>query len=341
VRIGERDIVAGGRPFIIAELGVNHDGSIDRALELTRAAHGAGADAVKLQYFRADRLLSRAARLADYQRRAGAVDPLDLLRPLELGIDEMRRVVNLARQLKLAAIVTIFSIELVESARTLAWDAYKVASPDLIHRPLIEALVATGTPIILSTGASTIEEVAHAARWVSDHAHLFMQCVSEYPAADERASLLGRQALLEVSPRALGYSDHTTAIDTGALAVASGAVLLEKHLTLDRAARGPDHAASLDPAGFAEYVRLAHRAAAMLGPRTKAVLDAERDVRLVSRQSITSTAALAAGHRLSRCDLTTKRPGTGLPPAMLDHVIGRTLARAVEADMPIDPDDLT
>jgi sialic acid synthase SpsE len=226
-------------------------------------------------------------------------------------------------------------VELVAPANSLPWDAYKTASPDVVNKPLIDALMATGRPLLVSCGASTLDEVAQASRWIGDHPHVLMQCVSAYPTTDEDAALAGRCAMRCVDPCALGYSDHTTALDTGALAVASGARVLEKHLTYDRSARGPDHAASLDAAGFAEYVRLAHRAFAMLGPREKRVLNVEEDVRQVSRQSVTSTRALLAGHVLTRADLTIKRPGTGLPPWTLERVFGRRLMRAVEADMPL------
>ena len=193
----------------------------------------------------------------------------------------------------------------------------------------------TDKPLILSTGAATLEEVAEAASWLGAHEHLFMHCVSAYPAPDEEAALGGRLAMLHVTPHALGYSDHTTAVDTGALAVASGACLLEKHFTHNRAAPGPDHAASLDEAGLTEYVRLAHRAWTMRGPIEKKVSDVERDVREVSRQSLTSTRDLPAGHTLVRTDLTIKRPGTGISPARMEEIIGRPLAHALEADMPL------
>jgi len=130
----------------------------------------------------------------------------------------------------------------------------------------------------------------------------------------------------------VGYSDHTPDVETGALAVAAGAVVLEKHLTLDRAAKGPDHAASLDPPGFAEYVRRVRAAATAVGPRRKRVLPIEHDVRTTSRQSLCATRDLPAGHALGREDLTIKRPGTGLPPAQLDAVLGAELARPIEAD---------
>ncbi len=340
MKIGDRVIAPGQPPYVVAELGVNHDGDVKRALELVCAAAAARADAIKLQFFDADRLLSRAARLATYQQQAGASDPRAMLRSLQLSIDQMREVAACAAENALDCIVTVFSVELVRIAEEIDWDMYKVASPDIINKPLIDALIATRRPLLISTGASTLAEVKQCASWLGDHRHIFMQCVSAYPTDDEHAALAGRHALLDITPHGLGHSDHTTAIDTGALAVASGACILEKHLTYDRNARGPDHAASLDPGQFKEYVRLAHRAWRMLGPREKSVQSIEQDVRTVSRQSVTITRTLAAGHALTAADLTIKRPGTGLPPWRLESVIGRRLARAVEADVPLHEDDL-
>jgi sialic acid synthase SpsE len=146
--------------------------------------------------------------------------------------------------------------------------------------------------------------------------------------------------MCEINPNALGYSDHTTAVDTGGFAVASGACLLEKHLTHDRAAAGPDHTTSLDPRQLKEYIRLAHRAWQMLGPPKKRVLEIEEDVRVVSRQSLTATQALPAGHVITKEDLTIKRPGTGIEPSQLSATVGRSVTRSIKADMPIHEMDL-
>ncbi len=335
MRIGDKHIGPDSPPYVIAEIGVNHDGSVDRALGLVAAAARARADAVKLQLFQTDRLLSKAAKLAAYQKNAGASDPFGLLRSLELSVDQMKPIVDRAHALGLHAIVTVFSVELAQPADRLDWDAFKTASPDVINKPLIEALIATGKPLIVSCGATTLEEIAQASHWIGGHPHILMHCVSSYPTADEHAALAGRCAMRCVDSAALGYSDHTSAIDTGALAVANGARVLEKHLTYDRTAKGPDHAASLDEQGFLEYVRLAHRAFAMLGRREKVVVDIEQDVRNVSRQSLTTTRPLKAGQVIAKDDLTIKRPGTGLPPWTLDRVIGRRATRTVEADMPL------
>jgi sialic acid synthase SpsE len=340
MKIGKRPIDPDHPPYVIAEIGVNHDGSLDRAISLVDAAARAGADAIKVQLFEAKRLLGRAACVAGYQRRAGASDPFELLAPLELDAAALDDVIARAHAADLHAIVSVFSVELVARAASLPFDAFKTASPDIVNRPLIETLAATGRPLLLSTGAAALDEVADAAGWLAGHPHVLMHCVSSYPTPDDEAALAGRLALTEVDPSALGYSDHTTSLDTGALAVAGGACILEKHLTWNRGADGPDHAASLEPDGLAEYVRLAHRAWRMRGPVAKGVADIERDVRTASRQSLTAMRALPADHVLTRADLTIKRPGTGLSPALLRAVEGRRLAKAIEADMPLTEDHL-
>ncbi|MCW5754523.1 MAG: N-acetylneuraminate synthase family protein [Phycisphaeraceae bacterium] len=346
MRIGERSIGEGEAVYIIAELGVNHDGSSTRAMEMVEAAAGAGADAVKLQYFEADLLMSRAARLATYQQHAGEADPHEMLRRLQLPIDALARIAERAHAIGLHAIVTVFSVDLVEAASNVPWDAFKTASPDVVHRPLLEALLATDRPLIVSTGAATLDEVCRAHGWLRSGtaSYMFLQCVSCYPTPPEHAALGGIEALRRALDMPIGYSDHTSEVQTGALAVACGAVMLEKHLTLDRAARGPDHAASLDPEGFATYVRLAKRvrvktldpADPQIGPIEKRVLPIELDVRSASRQSITTTQALPAGHTLTTDDVTFKRPGAGAAPWRLPEVIGRRLVRAVEADVPLE-----
>jgi N,N'-diacetyllegionaminate synthase len=335
-------------PYIIAEIGVNHDGDKARALELTHAAAHAGADAVKFQLFDAQALMSHACRPADYQARAGEHDALAMLRRLSLTIADLAPCVAAAHQHNIHAIVTVFSTQLVDEANTLAWDAYKSASPDIIHRPLLSAIAATGKPLIISTGASTLREVTRAAHWLRllhcEHTITFLQCVSAYPAPDSALALNVIPTLASALGLPIGYSDHSTREDSGALAVQHGAVMLEKHITYDRNAHGPDHAASLDLPAFARYCTLARAArpdpTLLAHPAEKIVQDIERDVRTVSRQSLTSTRALPAGHVLCAADITIKRPGTGLPPYMLDDLLAlppreRTLTHPIDADSPL------
>lgn len=344
MRLGSRPIGPEHPPYIIAEIGVNHDGSTQRALALVEAAKHSGANAVKVQYFEAATLMSSACRLAAYQAAAGETDPIEMLAGLQLNRDAMAEVVRYAHSLDLHAIVTIFSIEHASLARDLNWDALKVASPDIINTPLLTALAAAGKPMILSTGAADAGEIARALRLCGDAA---LHCVSAYPTPDEHAQLAGIPALADLTGTLqlnrsvlVGYSDHTSSHDTGALAVVAGACVLEKHLTWSRGAKGPDHAASLDPALFARYVQQAHRAWSMLGLRRVIVQEIEQDVRTVSRQSIVAARDLPAGHSLSRADLTIKRPGTGLPPWMIDALPGRRLIRDVAFDTPLTAGDI-
>lgn len=380
MRIGTRDIGPTHPPYIIAELGVNHDGDPKRALELVRLAAEAGADAIKLQLFKADLLMSKAAKLAAYQKAAGETDPIEMLRRLELSIDDMKPCVDLAHELNIHAIVSVFSVELVEVAETLPWDAYKTASPDIINKPLLDALARTGKPLIVSTGASTLQEIARSLTWlhpVRDRLAV-LQCVSSYPTPPWDAEFGGIGALAEVFPGVVGYSDHTSGVFEGRLAVACGAQILEKHFTYDKQAAGPDHAASLTPGEFQLYRRksqetflqqlpagrlparfetIIHRhaddsekpsarelretiASTTNFENVKRVLPIEQDVRTVSRQSLTTTRDLPQGHTLTRADLTIKRPGTGLPPFELEATLGKRLTRAIEADMPLMPGDV-
>jgi sialic acid synthase SpsE len=363
MKIGSREIGSHAPPYVIAEIGVNHDGVVERALELTDAAAGAGADAVKLQLFRTDLLMSRAAKLAAYQAAAGETDPVVMLRRLELSVEEMGRVVERAHARGIHAIVTVFSVELVAEADRLAWDAYKSASPDIINRPLLEAMAATGRPLIVSTGASTMREVGRAVGWLAGiRSRLaLLQCVSSYPVPAGEEGLGAIAALRERNADLpIGYSDHTTDVETGGIAAACGASILEKHLTYDKLAAGPDHAASATPEEFREYVRRCsggledgaatyystpHSAAIMpaaapVARCEKGVLPCERDVREVSRQSLTTRREMSAGHVLRRDDLTIKRPGTGIEPWRLGEMIGRRLARDLQGDVPLTDADL-
>lgn len=337
--IGSRTITKDGRVYVIAELGVNHDGSLKRAMSLVRAAKKAGADAVKLQLFDAKMLLSAEAELAGYQE-ASAENPLAMLEALQLSVKQMRPLRELAGELGLGFIVTCFSPGLVETMRGLNVDAVKVASPDCVNRPLLEAVARLGKPLLVSVGAAEATEVQAAAAWLRGHTAgaAMLQCVSSYPTADEDASLAAIRSLPGYF--VMGYSDHTTSLHTGMLAVAAGAVILEKHLTHNRKAKGPDHAASFDPRQFAQYVQFVRQAEAMRGPATKRVLPCEADVRRVSRQSVCAMRDLAAGHVITEEDVTVKRPDLGVPAAGLRGIIGRRLGRDVAANRLLREDDL-
>jgi N,N'-diacetyllegionaminate synthase len=329
----EADGLSSARVWVVAEIGVNHDGRLDQGLALVRAAAQAGADAVKLQLFNPDRLLSEQAQLAGYQE-GKAKNLKALLDGLALDLDAVGRLGEAAREAGLRFIVTPFSPADARDLAQIAVDAVKIASPDAVNTPLLEAVADLGRPMLVSTGTCELHELEPVSELIKRHpaGGCLLQCVSCYPTPARDAALGGMLAMRERFGLPVGYSDHTRDPLTGALAVAAGAVVLEKHLTYDTSAEGPDHAASADPGMFSQYVRLVRRAQVMLGPTRKTVLAIEADVRKVSRQSVCVVRDLPAGHRLTAGDLTVKRPGTGVPAARLEDIIGQTLTRNVGAN---------
>lgn len=329
------------RTLVIAEIGVNHGGNPNTAIDLIEAAAAAGADAVKFQLFNPGRLLSNQSRLASYQK-GKAADPVTLLSELVLPANVLTEAAHVAHAKNLSFIVTPFSPDDVAELVRLDVDAVKIASPDAVNPPLLRAAASTAKPMIVSTGTCTLDEISPAADLLKLHAPggALLHCVSSYPTPDGSASLGGITALREKFGLPIGYSDHTSSVQAAALAVAVGACVIEKHITLDRAAVGPDHAASADPTMFAETVRRIREAERMIGLPTKTVTEIEHDVRLVSRQSVCALRNLPAGHRLTVEDVTVKRPGSGIPAADFEAVIGRVLARPVAANDLLKSDDL-
>lgn len=339
--IRDRQVGPSLPPFVIAEIGVNHNGSIDEAIRLVDAAASLGVDAIKCQWFDADSLMCESAELADYQRLQGETNAREMLRRLQLSPDALGRILDRAHDHGLAGILTIFSHDQIDAVIAQPWDAFKTASPDIIHLPLLEGLSRTGRPLIVSTGAATLEEIRDVACIYGD---AFLHCVSAYPTPDDCAHLAGIRAMGRIvgAARPVGYSDHTTSIETGGLAVLAGASILEKHFTLDPDATGPDHASSLGPEAMGAYVQFAMRAHTMAGPDGFGDRAIEEGVRQVSRQCVVTRRPMRAGTVLTHDDLTIKRPGIGsFPPAMLTELIGQTLSRDVRGDVPLILEDVT
>jgi N-acetylneuraminate synthase/N,N'-diacetyllegionaminate synthase len=320
--------------LVIAEIGVNHDGSVARALELVEIAARGGADAVKLQIFRAQSLMHPSSSFAQYQKpQSRESGPAEMLRKYELSSGDVGRVVEKIRRHGMMPLATPFSTSDVATIAELNLPAVKIASPDLVNRPLLMRAAQLGNPLLISTGAANMQEVQEAVQWLREWgaAFVLLHCVSSYPTPDADANLCWIGELATRFEVPVGYSDHTAEMLSGALAVAAGACVIEKHLTYDRSAAGPDHAASAAPAEFAEYVRLIRLASQLRGKSGKRVLPAEADVRRVSRQSLVLCRALRAGESLRREDLIVQRPGTGIPAAMSEQMVGRKILRALEA----------
>lgn len=332
--IGSRFIGPAYPAFVIAELGVNHDGSVKRALELVRIAASCGADAVKLQVFRAVNLLNVASDLAEYQKGCTSdTNPIDLLRRYELTTAELRQIVKEIVTLKMIPLATPFSPADMEAVESLRVPAIKIASPDLVNLPLLQCAARLNKPMLVSTGAADMDEVSTTVDWLRewDIEFALLHCVSAYPTPAAQAHLRWIGELAAKFHVPVGYSDHTTETGCGAMAVAGGACIIERHLTYDRSARGPDHSASSDPTQFQRYVKLIRDAEVLRGQPGKHVLEIEADVRKVSRQSLVLRHTLAAGAVLREEDLTVQRPGTGLPAAQIDQAVGRKLIKPVTA----------
>ena len=335
IHIAGRAVGAGHPTLVIAEIGVNHDGSVQRAKALAAAAARAGADAVKLQVFRGQTLMHASARFAQYQQaQVTAADPAEMLRQYELDDDQLAEVTRAIAAAGLVPLATPFSPTDVDRIAALGMPAMKIASPDLVNRLLLDRALRHRVPLLLSTGAASGEEVTSAAGWLYGRGASFalLHCVSSYPAPPEAAHLgwIGWLAGLSVAP--VGYSDHTSHPLAGALAVAAGASIVEAHLTYDQRASGPDHAASFDERQFAEYVAAIRQADRLVGPTgPRAVLDVEADVRDVSRQSLVLTRDVPAGAALSPADLTCQRPGTGISARWFESAVGRRTRVALRA----------
>lgn len=336
VSIGRRTIGAGCRTYVIAEAGVNHDGLVERAVQLVDAAVAAGADAVKFQVFRANELTTQTAGMAVYQTTTGARSQREMLERLELSDAAFERISAHCRKCAIEFLATPFSIADLERLLFFGVRAVKIASTDVNNVPLLRAATDTGLPLICSTGAATAAEIRAAVKrlrtWGTGNRLVLLHCISSYPTPLEAANLRAIAALGREFGVPVGFSDHTIATQTGAWAVAAGACVLEKHFTLDRQASGPDHAMSLGPGELAEYVGHVRRAEAALGTGTLGMTAIEADVRAVARKSVVTARALRAGTVLTPDMLAIKRPAGGIEPDQLDALIGRKLTANIGRD---------
>jgi len=335
--IGDRQVGDGQPVFVVAEAGVNHDGSVDQALRLVDAAAEAGADAVKFQMFRAHQIATATAPSAAYQKRGtGHQSQANMLAQLELSFDDFSRIKAHCDARSILFLATPFAASEVVRLAELGAAVIKTASTDLNNTPLLEATARTGLPLIVSTGASTEDEIGvcvhHLESLGARDRLVLLHCVSVYPTPIDSLNVRAVASLRQTFSVPSGLSDHSTSTDTGAWAAAAGACVMEKHFTLDRTAIGPDHAMSLDPAQLVAYVRRIREAEAALGTGRLGMQAIEEDVRWVARKSIVASTAIPRGARLTDDLITCKRPGTGIAPGEWHRVIGRIVA----ADIPPD-----
>src|SRR3990167_126467 len=335
LRIGEREIGEGRPCFIVVELGVNHDGDPAKAARMIETAALCGVDAVKLQRRDIDSILTRQAQEAPYlnERSFGATYGAHR-RELELPDEAWPRLQSLAEQRHLVFFATPYDPLSLDFLAGLHVPVIKIASADLTNPPLLDAAARVGVPLFVSTGMSTEEEIDCAVRTVWRHTtHLVLfHCVSTYPADAKDLNLRYLRKLRREYDSLVGYSGHEREIDTSVAAVVLGAVAVERHFTLDRSLRGPDHAASLEPEGLRRLVRDIRRVEEALVERPKRILDDERPVRARLAKSLATCRSVAAGEVVERSALCLKGPGTGLSPLLMDEVVGKRARRAIGPD---------
>ena len=332
--------------FVIAEAGVNHNGDMELALRLCDAARAAGADAVKFQTFRAEDLVVPGAPTAAYQeRQTGDLDQFAMLKRLELSEAQHRKIQSHCQAIGIEFFSTPFSCSAVEMLVGLGVQRLKLSSGELTHRTLVEHAAATGLPLLVSTGMATMDEIVEALGWVqAARGHLqdvvVLHCTSAYPAPDASLNLTAMYEMAQRLGVAIGYSDHSVGIEAPLAAVALGATVIEKHLTLDCKLPGPDHSASLEPEDFAQMVQGIRRVSAMLGDGVKAPRPDELDTARVARRSVVAAADIPAGVPLTPDMLACRRPATGIAPRDIGQLPGRCLNRAVTAGAVLQWSDL-
>jgi N-acetylneuraminate synthase len=343
LRIGDR-LLGDGQPcFVIAEVGNNHNGDYDRAIALVDAAVAAGADCAKFQMRKLDEVY-RASSLSGKDDDLAVEYTLDLLRRFELSTEQQRRIAAYCVSKGIQYLCTPWDASSVATLETFGVQAYKVASADLTNLPLLAKLAATGKTLIVSTGMSTSEEIRAAAKFLDDRAarYVLLHCQSTYPAALHNIHLRFMETLKTIHP-AIGYSGHERGIAVSIGAVALGAVVIERHITLDRAMEGPDHAASLEPEEFKTLVAGIRELEAARGEplAERALSQGELINRENLAKSLVAARAIAAGTVVTEDDIAVKSPGQGLSPLKMPALIGRKLGRAMAADDYFFPSDLS
>jgi N,N'-diacetyllegionaminate synthase len=343
--VGGHTIGPGSPCFVIAEAGVNHNGSLEMALRLVDVAADCGADAVKFQTFRADALTTADAPKAAYQHAGTSAHDSQqaMLRALELSESDHRALQVRCAERNILFLSTPFDEACGDLLEGLDLPAFKLPSGELTNLPFLAHMARKGRPLILSTGMATLEEVRSAVDTVRRHGappFALLHCLSNYPADPREANLRAMHTLEREFQVPVGYSDHTPGHAIAWAAVAMGACILEKHFTLDRTLPGPDHRASLEVDELKALIEGIRLVEAALGDGIKRPSPTEADTARVARKSLVVASRLEKGHVLSTQDLRMKRPGTGLPATALDQVLGRTLTRALEPDHLLAWDDL-
>ena len=340
IKVGERLIGHGHPVWVIAEAGVNHNGNPDLAFQLLKEARDAGADCVKFQTFKAESVVSNAAPKAAYQLKT--TDPgesqLDMLRRLELDAEVYSALLEQAHRWGIQLLSTPYNIEDVDFLDDLGMPAFKLASMHIAEPYFIDYVARKGKPVVLSTGMATLDEVERAVSIMEAAGNdqlILLQCTTNYPSAIEDTNLRAMVTMGDVFDCLIGYSDHTVGNTACIGAVALGACVIEKHFTLDCNMEGPDHASSVDPAGFQQLIKQIKDAQAMLGSGLKIPSEVEKNNAIGMRRSIYPKRSIQKGELITPDMITFKRPAIGLAPVYFDRLVGRIALCDIEQNKPL------
>lgn len=329
--------------IIIAEAGVNHNGNYDLARRMVYAAKEAGADYVKFQTAVPELVISTYAPKAEYQKETTGSEQsqLDMCRAIHLPLSDYALLKALCDEVGIGFMSTPFDLVSIDCLADLHMDYWKIPSGEITNLPYLRKIASKGGRVILSTGMSTLREVAEAVDVLEKGGIpradiIVLHCTTQYPAPYDSVNLHAMNTLALLGCQAVGYSDHTKGTAIPVAAAALGAKVIEKHFTLDRNLPGPDHRASLEPDELAEMIRSIRSVEAALGSGDKIVAEAERPNIAVARKSIVAARAIAQGEILTEDNLTVKRPGNGISPMLWDQILGRTASQAYLPDQLIE-----
>lgn len=322
------------KTIIIAEAGVNHNGSLELARKLIDKAVEANVDYIKFQTYKADTLVNKAAQQAAYQKKnLGKVESqLEMLRKLELTFEDFKRLDTNCRDRRIKFLSTPFDPESIDFLASLRMDYMKVPSGEITNLPYLRKIAWTGIPVIVSTGMCGLGDIEDALSVLCKNGTpiediILLHCNTEYPTPMVDVNLRAMETLRSAFGTKVGYSDHTKGMEVPIAAVAMGAAVIEKHFTLDRTLPGPDHVASLEPHELKSMVDAIRNIELAIGSSVKRVSASEEKNMAVARKSIVALRPIKKGETFSETNLTVKRPGNGITPMRWDQVIGLTAKR--------------
>ena len=318
------------RTFIIAEAGVNHNGSLELAYQLIDAAKKSGADAVKFQTFKADSVVSKSAAKAEYQKKTTDADEsqYDMIKKLELSISNHHSLINYCKKQRIQFLSSPFDLESIHLLAEMGLNIFKIPSGEITNLPYLREIGKLKKEVILSTGMADINEISDAIKVITESGTAIenltvLHCNTEYPTPFEDVNLNAMLTIKTAFNVKVGYSDHTNGIEIPVAAVALGAEIIEKHFTLDKNMEGPDHKASLEPDELKRMVNAIRNIEKAMGNGVKRPSSSEEKNKSISRKSLVAARPIKKGERFSADNVTTKRPGTGISPMRWDEVVGR------------------